>query len=269
VDDSRWFLDRDSDEFEQVSRRVRTDDEEPLLALILELGKLDGVLPCVNDRTVTDPVLAGRVRNLHIVKITLTNCSVKGSLTSGVWLPVSMRPGSAAGRSFRTRASYGFGHRHTCRKSPAPTRTTRTRPTTPAGCPAGPLCTPAPSDPDQPGRSRGPGRGAPTRSLRRLSPWASCEGREAQSPQTRHPCFLVFRLGGSLARTCRSRCRPPIGYEFPYWFKSACGATRCGRRWRRPHASTSTRDMIKRSLPIGAEGRRYAKPRLRPRAHHQ
>jgi hypothetical protein len=32
--------------------------------------------------------------------------------------------------------------------------------------------------------------------------------------------------------------RPPqrsvalIGYEFPYWFKSAFGATRCGRRWR-------------------------------------
>lgn len=52
-----------------------------LPALILELGELDGVLPCVNDRTVTDPVLAGRVRNLHIVKDTLTMGHVKSVLT--------------------------------------------------------------------------------------------------------------------------------------------------------------------------------------------
>lgn len=69
--------------------------------------------------------------------------------------PIRYRvPGSADWRFFRTRASYGFGRRHTCRKSLGPTRTTRTRPTTPVGRPDGPQYTPVPSGPNQPGRSR-------------------------------------------------------------------------------------------------------------------
>jgi hypothetical protein len=42
------------------------------LAVVLELGQLDRVLPCMDDGFVTDPVLAGRVRNLHPVKFKLT-----------------------------------------------------------------------------------------------------------------------------------------------------------------------------------------------------
>ena len=83
----------------KVSRRVGLYDEEPLLSLELELGDLDGVLPRVSDGTVTDPGLAGRVRNLHIVKGALTTASVKDFLTCAVWLPVRMRPDLAAIRA--------------------------------------------------------------------------------------------------------------------------------------------------------------------------
>lgn len=104
MDDARWFLHRNSDELEQVSRRVGTYDEESFLALVLELGKLDGVLPCVTDRTVTDPLLAGRVRNLYIVKGTLTMGRVKGRLTLAPWLRVRMRPDpDLSGRARRRR----------------------------------------------------------------------------------------------------------------------------------------------------------------------
>ncbi len=81
MDDAGGILNRNSHELEQVSRRVWTDDEQPLLAVILELGEFDGVLPCVNDRTLADPVLAGRGRNLHSVKGTLTTRGVKRVLT--------------------------------------------------------------------------------------------------------------------------------------------------------------------------------------------
>lgn len=84
-------------------RTSRGHHEQPFLAVVLELGELDGVLPRVKDRGIADPVRAGGVRDLHIVKYILTRPNVNDSLTAfaGQALPAQVPHTSAAYTSLR------------------------------------------------------------------------------------------------------------------------------------------------------------------------
>jgi len=58
----------DGNEFEEVACRIRSNHEEPLLAVILVLDVPEGVLPGMGDRDVVDSMLPSRRGDLHTRK---------------------------------------------------------------------------------------------------------------------------------------------------------------------------------------------------------
>jgi len=95
--DSGGLVCGDSDEFEEVARRVGPDHEEPLLAVVLVLDVPKSVLPGVGDRGIVDPVLSSRRGDLHTRQLYLytpasSRLCLRGAGAAGGKLrPVSRR----------------------------------------------------------------------------------------------------------------------------------------------------------------------------------
>ena len=61
VDDPHGIIHRDQHEFEESSMLISADDEEPQLAVVLLLTVSDGIIKCMQDLIVSNPVLSGTV----------------------------------------------------------------------------------------------------------------------------------------------------------------------------------------------------------------
>ena len=81
VDDASRFACWNGDQLEHPSATIGSDDQEPLLSVVLELDVSNGVLPCVHDVLVIDVVLSAPSPRCARVKGTFTLRAVKTDLT--------------------------------------------------------------------------------------------------------------------------------------------------------------------------------------------